>query len=42
MLDISSQDDDYGSIAFLDGSASLRPPHGKIDGRLPRLGLPRR
>ena len=33
MFDRSSEDDDYGSIAFLDGSTSLAPVGARIDGR---------
>jgi CBS-domain-containing membrane protein len=37
MFDRSSEDDDYGSIAFLDGSTSLAPADATIDGRRRRL-----
>ena len=42
MLDMSSEDDDYGSIAFLDGSASPQPLDEAIDGRRRRTQFPRR
>jgi hypothetical protein len=37
MLDRSSEDDDYGSIAFLDGSTSLQPAGATLHGRPRRL-----
>jgi CBS domain-containing protein len=37
MLDRSSEDNDYGSIAFLDGSTSLAPAGATTDGRRRRL-----
>jgi CBS domain-containing protein len=42
MFDRSSEDNDYGSIAFLDGSTSLEPAGATIDGRRQRLPSLRR
>ncbi|MGA7540652.1 MAG: hypothetical protein WBW93_17985 [Steroidobacteraceae bacterium] len=42
MFDRSSEGDDYGSIAFLDGSTSLAPADATIDGRRRRLPSLRR
>jgi CBS-domain-containing membrane protein len=40
MLDRSSEDNDYGSIAFLDGSTSLAPAGATTDGGRRRLPSP--